>query len=233
MSLASHPKRSLGALGATALCAALLAPATGCGSRYSEQPPIQVHRNMYKTVRADAQEASDFFPDRRVMRMPVEGTVPRGSELGDKSVLAPDPDLLQADDHYYRGIAGGEPAASFPPQLRLDAQLLARGRERFDIYCAACHDRTGQGRSQVAQRGLAPPSLLEERIRQAPVGHIFQTISQGRNTMPSYAAQIPVADRWAIVAWVRVLQWSGHLELARLPAAVRSEVQRELEEAAR
>jgi mono/diheme cytochrome c family protein len=150
-----------------------------------------------------------FFADMRGMRPPVQGSVARGE--------------LMDDDHYWRGVEGGQWAASFPGQMTVDQQLLLRGQERFNIYCQPCHGAAGYGDGVIHQRAntlmltavngttwVQPKSLHEELIRQQPPGQIFNTITNGIRTMSGYEAQIPVADRWAIVAYVKALQRSQH-----------------------
>jgi mono/diheme cytochrome c family protein len=139
------------------------------------------------------------------MRPPVPGTVAVGEP--------------KQDAHLERGKLGGENASTLP--LELDRELLDRGRRRYDIYCAPCHDRTGSGNGIVVQRGLVPPpSFHDARIRAMPVGEIFNVISNGVRNMPSYAAQIPVRDRWAITAYVRALQVARKAGLEDVPADI-------------
>jgi mono/diheme cytochrome c family protein len=97
--------------------------------------------------------------------------------------------------------------------------LLERGRERYDIYCSPCHDRTGSGSGMIVQRGYKrPPSLHDVRLRDIPVGYLFQVIGNGFGVMPSYAAQISAPDRWAIVGYIRALQFSQAASLSDVPA---------------
>ena len=137
------------------------------------------------------------------MRMPVAGTVARGD--------------LQADHVYYQGKnADGSLVASSPVPITLD--LLKRGQERYNIYCAPCHDRTGAGQGIVIKKGfLPPPSLHLDRLREAPDGHFFDVISKGIRNMPAYNHQIQVADRWAIVAYIRALQRSQNARKSDVP----------------
>jgi len=181
---------------------AVLAAAASCRGQTSTQPPIVPLRNMFDQDRYDPQSESSFFADKRTMRDPVAGTIPREREL--------DPEVAQgrlADDSGYvleipRTVvdrAGGGPA------------LLDRGEERYGIYCAPCHDGTGAGQGLVITRAKwqpAPPTFHQDRIRQAPDGQLFATITHGVRLMPSYGARIPVDDRWAIVSYVRALQLS-------------------------
>jgi mono/diheme cytochrome c family protein len=154
---------------------------------------------------------STFFADGRSARPPVEGTVARG-QLHDDTLL-------------YTGKVGGADATMFP--FAIDARVMARGRERYDIYCAPCHARTGLGDGLVVRRGYRrPPSYLDDRLREAPVGHFYDVITNGFGAMPDYAAQIAPADRWAIAAYIRALQFSGHATLAEVPAASRAALEK-------
>jgi len=166
---------------------------TGCtrGST-SKRPPIHLNPNMDDQPKAQAQEASAFFADGAAMRRPVEGTVARGS-------LIEDPALATGRD------AGGELVTASP--LRVDHAVLARGAERYAIYCSPCHGATGDGQSMLRERaGVNTANLLQERLRAAGDGYLFDVVTNGFGLMPSYAYQIPVRDRWAIVAHVRELQ---------------------------
>jgi len=167
--------------------------ATGCtrGST-SSRPPIHLNPNMDDQPKAQAQEASAFFADGKVMRSPVPGTVARGD--------------LEADPAVATGVGpDGAPVASSP--VPIDAHLLARGAARYQIYCQPCHGASGNGKSMLRERaGVPTADLLEDRLREVPDGYIFDVVSHGFGLMPSYAYQIPVADRWAIIAHVRELQ---------------------------
>jgi len=145
---------------------------------------------------------SSFFEDGRSARSIPAGTVARGQ--------------LREDQHFYRGIQDGKPAATFPLEITRD--VLQRGRQRYNIFCAPCHDRTGAGRGIVAVRGFErlPASFHEARLREAPPGYFYGVIANGFGLMNDYAAQIPPEDRWAIVAYIRALQLSQHAEVARL-----------------
>ena len=144
-------------------------------------------------------QKSTFFGDERSARPLVEGTVAQGQ--------------LRADEPFYTGKSGGELVATLP--VPLTKELLARGRQRFDIFCSPCHDRTGGGNGIIAQRGYRhPPSYHIDRLRQAPIGHFFEVITNGFGSMSDYAAQIPPADRWAIAAYIRALQLSQNATLS-------------------
>jgi len=157
-------------------------------------------------------EASRFFADGQSARPRVEGTVARGE--------------LHEDAALYTGKAGDRLVDKLP--VALTPALLARGRERFDIFCSPCHDRVGTGRGMIVRRGYKqPPSLHVERLRQAPPGHFFDVMTNGFGVMPAYAHQVPVRDRWAIVAYIRALQRSQHATLADVPPAERQALETE------
>jgi mono/diheme cytochrome c family protein len=179
---------------------AVLLFAAGCRQEMYDQP-------KYKPL-----EKSDFFPDQRASRQLLEGTVARGTlDAANPAGLAPGPEAK---------------ATTLP--MPLTRELLARGRERFEIFCTPCHDRTGSGQGMVIRRGYRPPpSLHIERLRDAPVGQIYDTITRGLGAMPDYAQQIPPADRWAIAAYVKALQLSQHAALGDLTAEERAQLETE------
>jgi mono/diheme cytochrome c family protein len=150
---------------------------------------------------------STFFADGLSAREPVAGTIPRGH--------------LDEDTLLYAGKEHGQPAEEFP--FAVDDKVMARGQERFNIYCSPCHGRTGMGDGMVVRRGYRrPPPYDDPRLMAAPVGHFFDVITNGFGAMPDYAAQITAADRWAIIAYVRALQLSAHAPLADVPPAQRA-----------
>lgn len=154
-------------------------------------------------------EKTPFFEDGRVVRPQVEGTVARGD--------------LREDDALYTGKIDGKPIESLP--VELTEGLLQRGRERFDIFCAVCHDRAGTGQGMIVQRGFKqPPSFHEERLRNIPVGYFYDVISNGFGTMSGYAGQITPEDRWAIAAYIRALQLSQHTDWNTLPEEEKQKV---------
>jgi mono/diheme cytochrome c family protein len=149
---------------------------------------------------------SAFFGDARSARPFVAGTVARG-QLHDNSIL-------------YTGKANGNDVTAFP--FPITAQVMARGQERFNIYCSPCHGRTGQGNGMIVQRGYRqPPTYHQDRLREAPVGHFFDVITNGFGAMPDYATQVRAEDRWAIVAYIRALQLSEHATMADVPQTQR------------
>jgi mono/diheme cytochrome c family protein len=152
---------------------------------------------------------SGFYGDHRSARPIVEGTVARGH--------------LDDDDLLYTGKVAGQDGTEFP--FPVTAEAMSRGRERYDIFCAPCHDRTGRGNGMVVKRGYRqPPSLHIDRLRQAPVGHFFDVMTNGFGAMPDYRAQVPVRDRWAIVAYIRALQASEHSTLDAVPPEERNKL---------
>ena len=146
---------------------------------------------------------SDFFADKRSARPIVEGTVARGQ--------------LKEDVYFYTGKNGTEVGDVMP--FPVTADVLARGQQRYNIYCSPCHSELGDGRGMIVQRGLRPPpSYHTDRLRKAPIGHFFDVITNGFGAMPDYATQIPVADRWAIAAYIRALQLSQNAQSGDIPS---------------
>ena len=179
------------------LCA-LCVSVAGCRQDMHDQP-------KYIPLRG-----STFFADGRSARAPVAGTVAR--------------DGLHEDALLYTGKVDGMDATVFP--FAVDENVMARGQERYDIYCSPCHDRTGAGDGMIVRRGYRrPPTLHADRLRLAPVGHFFDVMTTGFGAMPDYAAQIRAEDRWAIVAYIRALQLSEHATIADVPADRRGALQ--------
>ena len=149
-------------------------------------------QDMHDQAKYEALEASPLFDDGAASRRPVEGTVARGH--------------LAADSALHQGLdATGELVTELP--LPLTAELVARGRERYDIFCSPCHGRTGDGLGMIVRRGYKQPaSFHEARLRQAAVGYYFNVMTNGFGQMSSYASQVPPRDRWAIAAYIRALQ---------------------------
>jgi mono/diheme cytochrome c family protein len=168
-------------------------------------------QDMHQAPRYDPLEESDFFADRRASRPLVAGTVARGQ--------------LRADHVYYTGKRGSEFVAELP--VPVTRALLERGRERFDIYCSPCHSRLGDGNGMIVQRGLKrPPSFHEERLRNQPIGYFYDVMTNGFGAMPDYAAQVAPADRWAIAAYIRALQFSRRAPAGLLTDADRARLDR-------
>ena len=170
----------------------------------------ELRQAMYNQPKYEALESSQFFADGRSSREPVEGTVAQGQ--------------MRLDTHYFEGKVNGEPATTLP--VPLTAELLERGRQRFDIFCSPCHDRTGAGNGMIVQRGLKqPPSFHQVRLREAPIGYFFDVMTNGFGAMYSYASRIPVQDRWAIAAYVRALQFSQNAVFDQLPEQDQKQLQ--------
>ena len=160
--------------------------------------------DMHVQPRVNPLAHSDFFPDQRSARPLVEGTVARGE--------------LHADSYFYTGKVGNAPGDYLP--FSATREVMDRGRERYNIFCAPCHSRVGDGNGFVSSRGFArkPPSYHIPRLQKAPLGYFFDVISNGFGVMPDYGSQIPARDRWAIVAYVRALQLSQNATMADVPA---------------
>jgi mono/diheme cytochrome c family protein len=156
------------------------------------------------------QRPSNFFADGRSERQPVEGTVARGQ--------------LNEDPAFYEGKdTAGKDIDVFP--IAVDKTVILRGQNRYDIYCAPCHGRIGNGLGMIVRRGFKqPPSYHIDRLRNAPVGHYYDVISNGYGAMLNYAAQVQPRDRWAIIAYIRALQYSENANINDLPAEARSKV---------
>jgi hypothetical protein len=165
---------------------------------------------MHDQPKYSALEPAPFFADGSSARPPIAGTVARGE--------------LRDDELLYTGKIKEESATVFP--FPVDDQVMARGRERFNIYCSPCHGLTGEGDGMIVQRGFSrPPSLIEPRLREMPPGHFFEVITNGFGAMPDHAAQIKPQDRWAITAYIRALQLAGSATLEDVPAAERARLQ--------
>lgn len=182
----------------------------------SPKPRIHVVPDMDNQPKFKAQARNLLFADLRSMRPDVPGTVARGE--------------LDEDDALDRGQRGDQWVTTIPVPVT-DA-LLARGRQRFDIYCSPCHGLAGYGDGMVAKRAEAlqegtwtpPSSFHTDLVRSRPVGHLFNTITHGIRNMPAYGPQIPVADRWAIVSYVRALQRSQNATIDDVPPQLRAQL---------
>ena len=168
--------------------------------------------DMHIQPRENPLSQSDFYPDGRSARPLVEGTVARGQ--------------LRQDSYLYTGKTGNNPGDMMP--FPVTKAVLERGRERYDIFCAPCHSRVGDGNGFVPSRGFTrkPPSYHIPRLQKAPLGYFFDVITNGFGAMPDYAAQIRAEDRWAIIAYVRALQLSEHATTADVPADRRADLDR-------
>lgn len=169
-----------------------LASVSACRQDMHNQP-------KYRGLRASA-----FFADGSSARPLVEGTIARGT--------------LQTDEAFFTGKTGGAEVTEMP--FPVDEKVLDRGEQRFNIYCAPCHGRTGEGNGMVVQRGYKQAASYHiDRLRQAPAGYFFEVVSNGFGAMPDYRAQITVEDRWRIIAHVRVLQLTHNASMKELSPA--------------
>jgi mono/diheme cytochrome c family protein len=176
-------------------------------------------QEMANQPRYEPLEPSGAFADGRSSRQPVSGTVARGQ--------------LELDDAFFTGKRDGQPVTELPDKAiegHSMAELLERGHERFNIYCSQCHGRVGGGvggsdemrelAGMVVKRGFpSPPTYHQERLRQAPLGHFFDVITNGFGRMPAHGYLIPPADRWAIAQYIRALQLSQNARLDQLTAS--------------
>ena len=192
---------------------ALVLVLSGCRGMESERPPITPQQNMFNQERFNPQQKNEFFEDRRAMREPVSGTVARG--------------FLREDTEFYEGrTEEGEFIEEMP--ITMTRELLERGQDRYDIYCAMCHGRAGDGEGiiSVGDFGYTPATPMhEDYLIEIEDGHIYDVIANGIRTMPGYAQQIAVSDRWAITAYIRALQRSQRAGEDDIPAAIRAEIE--------
>lgn len=208
MTFLAHLLRRRAALALAVL--ALSALSSACSNFTSRQPPIWVWFDMKKQDKYKPQAESAFFADGRASRKPVEGTVAQ--------------ELYRPDAAYSAGISDAGLYVARNPEP-ITADLLKRGQQRYDIYCAPCHDRTGSGRGIVPSKAVwVPGNLHDQRIVNFVDGELYHVISNGRRSMPGYAKQISEQDRWAIVAYIRALQraWQGKIE--DVPAELQAKV---------
>jgi mono/diheme cytochrome c family protein len=186
----------IGSAGALLACLTLL---SGC---------VQ---DMYNYAKIKPLERSAVFADDRSSRQLVPDTVSRASDV--------------AATPFNTGIANGKLTDTFP--IPITRAVLDRGQERFTIYCSPCHGSTGYGDGMIVQRGFpAPPSYHIARLVKAPVGHFFDVMTHGYGLMYSYADRVSPADRWAIAAYIRVLQRSQDSTLGDVPPQERARLER-------
>ena len=192
------------------LLVGLVATVAACRGQVSEEPPVHLIPDMDWQPKYDEQGSSAFFADGRAERPLVEGTVARGS--------------LHDNEAFDTGKEGNAWVNKAP--VTVDEKLIRRGEQRFNIFCAPCHGRLGDGNGMIVQRGFpAPPSYHTDRLRQAPIQHFYDVITNGYGAMYSYAQRVPPADRWAIIAYIRALQASQDAKPADVPENERSALQ--------
>lgn len=184
----------------------------GCRGQVSKKPPVHVSPNMDFQEKFEAQEANAFFADGRAMRAPVPGTVARG--------------YLREDTRFYEGReADGSLVRVLP--VPVTRELVLRGRKEYNVFCAPCHGQAGDGQGIVSTGGygmVPAPTYHNDRLRNEADGYFFDVMTHGIRTMPSYAPQVSVADRWAITAYIRALQRSQHAAEGDIPQDVLSDL---------
>lgn len=154
--------------------------------------------DMWAQPKMKYYDRNDFFANHSTMRHPVEGT-----------------------------LAREQPWQDVPQPQKIDDFMLARGQERFNIYCAPCHGRAGDGEGMIVQRGFPkPPSFYKSNLLKAKAQDLFNVITNGHGVMYSYAARLSPADRWAVIAYIRALQLSQTVEVASLPAEDRAQLEK-------
>ncbi|HEY7000287.1 MAG TPA: cytochrome c [Candidatus Udaeobacter sp.] len=225
------------------LCAIAVVAVFGFRGQRSTQPPSEIFPDMVRQPKVRAQAPLDFFADGRGPRLPVPGTVPVGYEMPKSHAGAgvgnvgpvesatpatgpwshPDVGFSRGTDYYNTGKMGDQWGTGMP--VPVTAELMDRGQQRFNITCAMCHGATAAGNGITKQYGLATVvSLQDERIRKMSDGEIFNTITNGKNTMMAYGPNIIVPDRWAIIAYLRALQRSQNATAADVPEDRRAEL---------
>jgi mono/diheme cytochrome c family protein len=187
---------------------------------HSSEPHFHIFPDMDFQPKYKSDQAMDLFDDGRENRGELSGTIARGS--------------LNTDDLFYRGLENGQWTVNFPKQVEVSEPTIRRGKNRFEIYCTPCHGFDGRGMGAIPTRVAAGGGAWQARnlvdasnpvAINMPNGQLFNTISNGYNTMMGYAAQIPFADRWAIVLYVRALQRSQNASLEDIPTDHRSDMQ--------
>jgi mono/diheme cytochrome c family protein len=193
----ARPRGASGALLSLAFVA--VAAGAACRQDMHDQP-------KYKPFRQ-----SELFEDQRSARPLVAGTVARGS--------------LREDEVYFTGKQGKEFVAELPPGVKVTPELLARGQEQYQVFCTPCHGRTGRGDGMIVRRGFkAPPTYHSDRLRTMPIGYFYDVMTNGFGAMADYSAQVAPADRWAIAAYIRTLQYSQYAPATDVPADKRGEL---------
>jgi len=219
----------------TAFLVILIVSWAGFRGQKSSQPPIEVFPDMDRQPKVKAQVPFEFFADGVGARKPVQGTVPLGyaspqhkpidGSTGESTSPYNQVAFGGFPDYAQTGTMGENWGTGVP--IPVDESLIARGHERYRIFCAVCHGDTGAGNGMAKQFGVATVvSLHQERIRVMSDGEIFNTIANGKNTMLGYGEKIPVHDRWAIIAYLRALQLSqGGATISDVPPAERAKLE--------
>lgn len=209
----------------------------GFRGQVSTAPPLEVFPDMVRQMKVRAQAPLDLFADGRGPRLPVPGTVPIGYEMPKPQSAKtqaievgpwshPHSSFSVGTDYYNTGKMGDHWGTGIP--LEVTRQLMQRGQQRFNITCAMCHGAAAEGNGITKQYGLATVvTLQDDRIRKMSDGEIFNTITNGKNTMMAYGPNIIVTDRWAIIAYLRALQRSQHAAVADVPEDHRAQLDKQ------
>jgi len=193
-------KRVIPSIGSMLLLGAAGLFLTGC----------ELRQAMYDQPKLRPLQASEFFKNGMASQPLVDGTVPRG--------------FLNDDAHLHDGVVNGKVVDTFP--FPITTEIVNRGQQRYNIFCAPCHDRAGTGNGMIVQRGFKqPPSYHIPRLQESSPGYFYSVIKNGFGVMSGYAPQIPVNDRWAIVAYVKALQLSQNAKIADVPESMRDQLE--------
>jgi mono/diheme cytochrome c family protein len=224
------------------LCGIAIIAVFGFRGQKSTEPPTELFPDMVRQMKVRAQAPLDLFADGRGPRLPVAGTIPFGYEMPQPKTTATPPVVTgetpeapeeahtlvafsAGTDYYNTGKMGDHWGTGVP--VPVTRELMERGQQRFNITCAMCHGATAAGNGITKQYGLATVvTLQDERIRKMSDGEIFNTITNGKNTMMAYGPNIIVADRWAIIAYLRALQRSQNATAADVPSGHRAELEK-------
>jgi len=170
----------------------------------------ELRQAMYDQPKLRPLQSSDFFKNGMASQPLVEGTVARG--------------LLNDDAHLHDGVVNGKIVDSFP--FPITEEVVKRGQQRYEIFCTPCHDRAGTGNGMIVQRGFKqPPSYHIPRLQESAPGYFYTVIKNGFGVMSGYAPQIPVNDRWAIVAYIKALQLSQNAKIEDVPESMRAQLE--------
>ncbi len=220
------------------LCTIAILAVFGFRGQTSTGPPLELFPDMVRQMKVRAQAPLNFLADGRGPRSPVAGTVPIGYEMPTKSEALntsaaaigsyshPRASFSAGTDYYNTGKMGDHWGTGIP--LEVTRELMQRGQQRFNITCAMCHGAAAEGNGITKQYGLATVvTLQDDRIRKMSDGEIFNTITNGKNTMMAYGPNIIVTDRWAIIAYLRALQRSQHAAVADVPEDHRAQLDKQ------